>query len=139
MEPSRLCIGRCGFFERARLGSEVGVEIDLSGIDRFVPEPKSDDTAVVAGFEKPDGGCVTQDVRGYVLFDESRALLASGSSMLFDEQLDGVAAQGAAATAREQRFRWRFFSLLEPVPENRDRLGDRGIGRCLRPLPRQRR
>ena len=57
-------LGRCGFFERALLDSEVGVEIDLSGLDRFMPEPKSDDTAVDAGFEELDGGCVTQDVRG---------------------------------------------------------------------------
>ena len=121
-EASRLCIGRCGFFERALLDSEIRVEIDLSGLNRFVPEPECDHTAVVAGLEELDGGGVAQDVGGYVLFDESGALLASGSGMLFDEPLDSVATEDAATTAGEQRLRRSITSLLEPVPENRDRL-----------------
>ncbi len=121
-EASRLCLGRRGFFESARFDSEIRVQIDLSGLNRFVPEPECDHGAVVAGLEELDGGSVAQDVRGYVLVDESRALVASGSGMLFDEPLDSVAAEGAAATAGEQRLRWSITSLLEPVPENRDRL-----------------
>ncbi len=121
-EASRLCIGRCGFFERALLDSEIRVEIDLSGLGRFVPEPECDHAAVVAGLEELDGGSVSQDVRRYVLVDESRALVASGSSMLFDEPFDGVAAEDAAATAGEQRLIWSCTSLFEPVSEHCDRL-----------------
>ncbi len=122
-EASRLCIGRCGFLERARLDREIRVQIDLSGLNRFVPEPEGDHAAVVAGLEELDGGSVSQDVWGYVLVDESRALLASGSGMFFDEPLDSVATEDAATTAGEQRLRRSINSLLEPVPENRDRLG----------------
>ncbi len=116
-EASRLCIGRCGFLERARLDSEIRVQIDLSGLNRFVPEPECDHAAVVARFEELNGGSVAQDVGGYVLVDESRAVLTGGSGMLFDELLDSVAAQDAAATAGEQWLSWSCTLLLS---ENRD-------------------
>jgi hypothetical protein len=87
-----------------------------------MPEPKRDDTAVVARFEELDGGCVAQDVGGYVLVDESRGFLASGSDMLIDETLDSVATQDAAATTWEQRLRGSCSVLLEPTPKNADRL-----------------
>ena len=121
-EASRLCIRRCGFLERALLDSEIRVQIDLSGLNRFVPEPECDHAAVVARFEELNGSSVAQDMRRYVLVAESRALVASGSGMLFDEPLDSVAAKDAAATAGEQRLRRSITSLLEPVPENRDGL-----------------
>ncbi len=44
--------------ERALLDSEIRVQIDLSGFNRFVPEPECDHAAVVAGFEELDGGSV---------------------------------------------------------------------------------
>ena len=121
-KPSRLRIGRYVFFEGALLDRETGVKVDLSGLDRFMPEPKSDDSGVVARFEELYGGCVAQDVGGYVLVDESRTLLASGSDILIDETLDGVATEDAAATTWEQRLRGSCSVLLEPVPKNVDRL-----------------
>ena len=95
------------------------MQIDLSGLDRFVPKPKGDDAGVDPSLEELNGGGVAQDVGGYVFVDESRALLASGGGVLFDEPFDGVAAQDAAATAGEQRLSWSCTLLLNPVSENR--------------------
>ena len=96
------------------------MQIDLSGLDRFVPKPKGDDAGVDPSLEELNGGGVAQDVGGYVFVDESRALLASGGGVLFDEPFDGVAAQDAAATAGKQRLSWSCTLLLNPVSENRD-------------------
>ena len=90
-----------------------------------MPEPKGDDAAIDPSLEELNGGGVTKNMGGYVLVDESRALLASGSGVLFDELFDGVAAQNAAATAGEQWLSWSCTLLLVPVSENRD---------CLRSL-----
>ncbi len=109
---SRPCIGQSGLCERTFLDGEICVQIDLSGLDRFVPKPKGDDAGVDPSLEELNGGGVAQDVGGYVFVDESRALLASGGGVLFDEPFDGVAAQDAAATAGEQRLSWSCTLLL---------------------------
>ena len=70
-EASGSCIGQCGFCECTLLDSEIRVQIDLSGLDRFVPEPLGDDAAVDASLEELNGCGVTKDVGGYVLVDES--------------------------------------------------------------------
>ena len=119
-EASRPCIGQSGLCERTLLDSEICIQIDLSGLDGFVPKPKGDDAGVDPSLEELNGGGVTQDVGGYVFVDESRALLASGSGVLFDEPFDGVAAQDAAATAGEQWVSWSCRLMFEPVSENRD-------------------
>jgi len=85
-----------------------------------VPEPKGDDAAIDPSLEELNSRGVAQNVRGYVVVDESGALLASSSGVLFDDPFDGVATQDAAATAGEQWVSWSCRLLLEPVSENRD-------------------
>ncbi len=49
---------------RARsLRVEVGVEVDLGGVDLLVAEPERDDGGVDAGVQQPHGGGVAQRVR----------------------------------------------------------------------------
>jgi hypothetical protein len=41
--------------ESPLLDREIGIQIDLSGLDRFMPEPQGDDAPVVARLEELDG------------------------------------------------------------------------------------
>ena len=56
--------GRSGSGERLLLQFEVGVQVDLCGVDADVAEPERDHAGVDAGVQQPHRGGVPQDVRG---------------------------------------------------------------------------
>ena len=60
--------GECLFLE-----FEVGVQVDLGGVDADVAEPERDDAGVDAGVQEPHRGGVPQDVRGDRLAVQRRA------------------------------------------------------------------
>ena len=57
-------IQRCGLGERLLLHGECGLEIDLRGFHRFMPEPQGDDGAVHTRLQQIEGHRVSQDVDG---------------------------------------------------------------------------
>ena len=64
-------------------------------------EPERNDGGIYASLEQLHGAGVAQDVRRESLAMQGRAGVLSHSSVLGQEPLDGVSAEGAAATGRK--------------------------------------
>lgn len=60
------------FFDR-----EVGVQVGVGRLDRFVPEPHGDDGGVDAGVQQAHRRGVAQGARGHVLAVEVRQMSAA--------------------------------------------------------------
>ena len=70
-----LAVGRRGAGERSFFEREVGVEVDLGGLDLLVAEPERDDGGVDAGVQERHRGGVPQHVRRDRLVVQRRAAL----------------------------------------------------------------
>jgi hypothetical protein len=73
----QLALRRRGLLQR-----EVGVQVDLSGLDRHVAKPERDHRTVDAGLEELHRRTVPKDVRRHPLAAEPGALLHRGLHML---------------------------------------------------------
>jgi hypothetical protein len=89
--------GECLLFQR-----QVGVEVDLGGVDADVSEPEGDHAAVDAGVEESHGGGVPQDVRGDRFVVQGAATVGGLSCVVVESVFDGVAAEFVAAAGGEQ-------------------------------------
>ena len=102
MEPAGSGAQRRRTSERALLRGEVGVEVDLGGLDRLVTQPERYHGAIVAGLEQRHSGGVAQDVRRDGLAADRRAAAARVVRILGDEALDGITAEPGVAPTRKR-------------------------------------
>jgi len=69
----RSSIQRLELRQRRLLQSQVRVQVDLGGLDRFVPKPQRDDGAVDSRLQEFHGGTVPEDLRRDTLLSEGLA------------------------------------------------------------------
>ena len=85
-----------GFGEHRLFQREVGIEIDLGRLDRFVPEPDRDKGSVDPGLEEFHRGSVPKDVRSDSLLGQRPAGLLGLGDMPGNQPLDSVGAEASA-------------------------------------------
>jgi hypothetical protein len=87
--------------KRPLLEGEVSVQVHLSGLDRLVPEPEGDDSAVDAAPEELHRRSVAQHVGSNALPLEGRAALAGRGGVLRDDVLEAIGAEPSTSRVGE--------------------------------------
>ena len=82
MVATGVCLPRRRPGERPLLEGEVSVQVHLGGLDRLVPEPEGDDSAIDAAPEQLHRRGVAQHVGSHALLLKGRAALAGRGGVL---------------------------------------------------------
>src|SRR5947207_2000666 len=85
------------------LEGEVGMQVRLRRLDRFMTEPQRDHGAVDAGLQQFHRSAVAQHVRRHALGLQRRATLVSDTNMLSQQRLDAVGTEPGPVHVGEQR------------------------------------
>jgi hypothetical protein len=83
---------------------EVGVQIDLSGFDGFVPQPKRNQGTIDAGQQKFHRCSVTEHMWRNAFLSERRADFSRGSGVFRHQILNSVRAKRTATLSWKQEF-----------------------------------
>ena len=102
---------------------QVGVQVDLGGVDAFVAEPKRDNAGVDTGVQEPHGGGVSQHVDGDGLALQRRAFGGRLGGVVGEAVFDRVAAEQRAAAGRKQRIGVLTGLVVEPAAKHGDGAG----------------
>ena len=114
-------VDRTSSLEDLPFDCQIGVEIDLGGLDGLVAQPNGDHGSVDAGLQQLHGGAVAENMGSHVFPRDRGAGLCCRGSIFPDEVLDGIGAETSAADAGEQELRSGFALVLEPSRQRRRR------------------
>jgi hypothetical protein len=109
--------------QRGFLQGEMSVQIDLGGVDGFVPQPQCDDGAFDAGLEELHGRAVPETVRRDPLLLQGRHSLAGDRHVFADEILDGIDAEPATMDVWEKCLGTAPARLPQPLLQRGDGRG----------------
>ena len=112
--PGRCAVNRAGFRQHRFFQSEVGVEIDLRRLDRFVTEPDGDEGTVDAGLQQLHCRAVSKNVGSHPLLRQSWTGLLGITDVPVDQPLDGVGAEAAATRAWKEERRLYGDRVFHP-------------------------
>ena len=94
-------IRRSGLGERLLLHGECGLEVDLGGFHRFMPEPQRDDGAIDTRLQPIEGHGVTQNVGGDPFLFQRWTDLGCRRAMPDQQVLDAIGAETSASGVGE--------------------------------------
>lgn len=80
---------------------EVSIEIDLSGFNRLMAEPKSNHRAIHPSLEQFHGRGVPKDMRGYALLSQGSAVFSRLRHVACEQVLNTISAQGSTTRTGE--------------------------------------
>jgi hypothetical protein len=92
----------------------IGVQINLSCFDGFVPKPESNNRTVDAILEKVHGSGMSQRVRTYVLPLKGWAFFCGDRDVFLDQAFNGIAAELSASDAGKKRIVRPTMALPHP-------------------------
>lgn len=117
-ELSRLAVKGDRLGKDLFLQNHIRIEIDLRGLDGFMPEPERDDGGIHPGMQQVHGRCVPQAVECDVFLLERGADFAGRGQVLFQKASDGIGAQLPAAHAGEDNAVLVSARFIEPCFED---------------------
>ena len=108
-----------GLGEHRLLQSEVGIEIDLSCLDRFMPEPDRNQGPIDSGLKKLHCSRVPKDVGSNTFSGQRRADLLGLGPVSGNQSLDSVGAEASSARTGEQERRLHRHHVSHPRTQHR--------------------
>ena len=118
--------GRGDPCERLFLQPEIRVQVDLGGLDGFVPKPQGDDGLVDAMVEQLHRRAVPEDMRTDPFLTQRGTRLCRRVRMLLDETLQGIPTQFGASGRGKERIIFAAGPFLEPHGEYLEAGGAQG-------------
>jgi hypothetical protein len=106
--------------QRALFDRQIGMQVDLGGLDVFVSKPKRDHRGVDAGMQQSHCRGMPQDMHGH-RFPHQRRTDAAGHLHVFGEPMfESVATERFAGARHEERSPRRTAALCKPDAQGAD-------------------